>query len=47
MSNPDDRVALEGLLRVLSELAAAATDVQRACDAWLDANQHEDDLEVN
>lgn len=47
MSNPDDRKALEGLLRILSELAAASNEVQRVCDAWLDANEHDDDPDVN
>lgn len=47
MSNPDDRNALEGLLRKLNELVAASNDVQRACTAWLDANDHEDDPDVN
>ncbi len=47
MSNSDDRKALEGLLRSLSELAAASDDVRRVCDTWLQANEHDDDPDVN
>jgi len=45
--NPDDRKTLEGLLRSLSELVEASAAVQRACDAWLDATDHDDDPDVN